>query len=216
MPGLRGTRQPFRPHLPELLGVLNLPNPVAAAAALAAAVLLGGLIGCWAYSSCAPARRRRYAGRAGNTSSDPAADTTEGYGWIVQAMAECDEEAKLRTDTMHFLIVPVTSTGMSLPGWSPSPITSVGAAVLLLNSKRRLDRSAQPSAGALSATADLRHFRSGERYHPQMEAGGRRDRPQDARHRLGHPQAGPRDFPTLPGRSHGDRSSTSARGRAIG
>jgi hypothetical protein len=106
----------------------NLPNPVAATAALAAAVLVGGLIvlGVQAMRSNAP--------RAGNASSDQAGDTTEGYGWIVQAMAECDEEAKLRTDTMHFLIVPMTSTGMSLPGWSPTPITTVGDAVLLLSS----------------------------------------------------------------------------------
>ncbi len=115
----------------------NLPNPVAAAAALAAAVLLGGLI-VLGVQLMRTGKTPTDAGRASNTSSDPAADTTEGYGWIVQAMAECDEEAKLRTDTMHFLIVPVTSTGMSLPGWSPSPITSVGAAVLLLNSSDTL------------------------------------------------------------------------------
>ena len=112
----------------------NLPNPVAAAAALAAAVLLGGLI----VLGVQLMRPGKAPSDAGNTSSDPAAGTTEGYGWIVQAMAECDEEAKLRTDTMHFLIVPVTSTGMSLPGWSPSPITTVGDAVLLLNSSDAL------------------------------------------------------------------------------
>src|SRR5262249_2341234 len=60
------------------------------------------------------------------------------YGWIVKAMAECEEEAKLKTDTMHFMIVPVTITGMSLPGWSPDPISSVGDAAVLLTSSDTL------------------------------------------------------------------------------
>ena len=37
-------------------------------------------------------------------------------------MAECEEEAKLKPDTLHFLIVPVAATGLTLPGWSPGPI----------------------------------------------------------------------------------------------
>jgi hypothetical protein len=48
--------------------------------------------------------------------------------------AECEEEAKLRTETLHFLIVPVTSTGRSLPGWSPNAIGTIGEAVALLHS----------------------------------------------------------------------------------
>jgi hypothetical protein len=117
--------------------VPNLPNPVVAATALAAVVLLGSLI-VLGVQLKRTGKGPTDAVHAGNTSSDPRPDTTEGYGWIVQAMAECDEEAKLRTDTMHFLIVPVTSTGMSLPGWSPSPISPVGDAVLLLNASDAL------------------------------------------------------------------------------
>ena len=64
----------------------------------------------------------------------PAADTAGDYGWIVKAMAECDEEAKLKQDTMHFLIVPVASTGLTLPGFSPSPISNVGNSAALLGS----------------------------------------------------------------------------------
>ena len=49
-------------------------------------------------------------------------------------MAECDEEAKLKPDTMHFLIVPVASTGLTLPGFSASPISNIGNSAALLSS----------------------------------------------------------------------------------
>jgi hypothetical protein len=58
----------------------------------------------------------------------------EDYGWIVQAMADCDVAAKQALDKMHFLIVPVITTGMTLPGWSPRPISSVGKSAALLTS----------------------------------------------------------------------------------
>ena len=35
---------------------------------------------------------------------------------------------------MRFLIVPVTATGISLPGWSPPVIGTIGDAVTLLHS----------------------------------------------------------------------------------
>src|SRR4029434_4935156 len=56
----------------------------------------------------------------------------------VTAMAECEEEAKLKLDTMHFLIVPLTPTGMSLPGWTPKPISAVGDSAVLLTSSDAL------------------------------------------------------------------------------
>jgi hypothetical protein len=56
------------------------------------------------------------------------------YGWIVQAMADCDVAAKQKLDQMHFLIVPVTTTGLALPGWSPRPIGNVGKSAALLTS----------------------------------------------------------------------------------
>jgi len=67
----------------------------------------------------------------------PGAPPREGasdYGWIVQAMADCDEEAKRTAETLSFLIVPVSKTDMSLPGWSPMPIGTMGSSVVLLNS----------------------------------------------------------------------------------
>src|SRR5262245_29043169 len=89
----------------------NQPNPVATIAALAAVALVGGVIalsvqvvrGMWA-----PQGPSQPAGAP--PASDTTTDTTAAYGWIVKAMAECEEEAKLIEDTLHFLIVPVTTT----------------------------------------------------------------------------------------------------------
>jgi hypothetical protein len=49
-------------------------------------------------------------------------------------MADCDVEAKHRLDTLHFLIIPVTTTALSLPGWSPNAIGTIGGAATLLHS----------------------------------------------------------------------------------
>ena len=117
----------------------NLPNPVATIAALLAVVFAGGLIGLGlqAFRGKAAPPSPPPADSTPST-SDPTTDAAADYGWIVKAMAECEEEAKLKLDTMHFLIVPVTPTGMSLPGWSPSPISSVGNSAALLTSSDAL------------------------------------------------------------------------------
>jgi len=49
-------------------------------------------------------------------------------------MAECEEEAKVKTEIMHFLIIPVTTTKTSMLGWSPDPISTVGRHAMLLTS----------------------------------------------------------------------------------
>jgi hypothetical protein len=114
-------------------GAANLPNPVATIAGLAAVILLGGLIvlGLQAFrSKGTPATPPRADG-------EPPPPQTAGdsdYGWIVKAMAECEEEAKIKLDTMNFLIVPVTPSGTPLPGWSPNPISAVGDSGVLLTS----------------------------------------------------------------------------------
>jgi hypothetical protein len=112
-------------------GNSNLPNPVATAAALSAVVLAGGVIvlGVYALRSNATAPTTQQVEGA-----PPAGDTAEDYGWIVKAMAECEEEAKHKQDTMHFLIVPVATTGLTVPGFSASPISNVGNSAVLLSS----------------------------------------------------------------------------------
>ena len=112
-------------------GTSNLPNPVATVAALSAVVLAGGVIALGVYAlrdkAAAPTTQQA-------EGAPPAGDTAGDYGWIVKAMAECEEEAKQKQDTMHFLVVPVTATGLTVPGFSASPISNVGNAAVLLSS----------------------------------------------------------------------------------
>jgi hypothetical protein len=113
----------------------NQPNPVATMAALLAVMVIGAVI-----ALCAQLFHYKDAGRTASEAADaspasaPSAGNTADYGWIVNAMAECGEEAKRKLDTLHFLIVPLTPTGLSLPGWSPSPIGDVGSSAKLLTS----------------------------------------------------------------------------------
>jgi hypothetical protein len=119
----------FAPSCPNC-HARNLPNPVAAIVALAAALLAAGLIalGWWALRGDAEP------GRPPAALAPAAADAKSDYGWLMTAMAECEAEAKVQTDTMRFLIVPVTATGISLPGWSPPVIGTLGDVVTLLHS----------------------------------------------------------------------------------
>src|SRR5437764_1208809 len=113
-------------------GAANLPNPVAIIAGLAGVLLFGAVValGVQAFRGKPPPTPA-----AGQDTPSPAASPSDtDYGWIVQAMAECEEEAKLKRETLHFLIVPVTPSGQSLPGWSPDPISNVGNSSLLLTS----------------------------------------------------------------------------------
>jgi hypothetical protein len=116
----------------------NLPNPVATIAALAAIVLAGGLVMLGAQAFRGRQAPPPPAAESAPSTPEPPAETTEDYGWIVQAMADCDEEAKQRVDTQHFLIVPVATTGTALPGWSPTPISAIGNSAVLLNSSDTL------------------------------------------------------------------------------
>jgi hypothetical protein len=116
----------------------NQPNPVATIAALGAVVvlgLIGGLtaIGVQAFRGKGTTQAVVRPDATSNSASTPA-DSAKDYGWIVKAMAECEEEAKQKADTLNFLIIPVIRTAVSLPGWVPNPISDVGASATLLNS----------------------------------------------------------------------------------
>lgn len=109
----------------------NQPNPVAAVAALSALLVVAGLIVLgWQVF--------RHDEAQPDASPEEAAASAPGatldYGWIVKAMAECDEEAKHKLDSVHFLIVPVIATGQALPGWTPGTMGNVGGAAALLHS----------------------------------------------------------------------------------
>ncbi len=113
----------------------NQPNPVATVSALLAVLLVGGVIALGAKAFHQNHERRAASeAPAAPPSPDPSADTSADYGWIVKAMAECEEEAKRKADALRFLILPVAPAGMSLPGWSPNPIADVGSSAKLLSS----------------------------------------------------------------------------------
>jgi hypothetical protein len=111
--------------------VPNLPNPGATIAALVAVLLLGALIatGIRAFRGSETQPRAGERADESASTSEPGAD----YGWIMTAMAECEAEAKQKLDALYFLIVPVTVTGVSLPGWSPAVISSIGDSGSLLS-----------------------------------------------------------------------------------
>ena len=113
----------------------NLPNPVAATAAVVAVLVAGGLVvlGWQSLRSDQAPDPQAQAGAAPGA-ANPGGEKTDDYGWIVQAMADCDVAAKHKLDTLHFLIIPVTSTAVSLPGWSPRAIGEIGGAASLLHS----------------------------------------------------------------------------------
>jgi hypothetical protein len=112
----------------------NQPNPVSVLTGLAVIVVfIAGavVLGLQAFNKAPPAEPQ--GDRAAST-PDRAKDGEDDYGWIVKAMAECDVAAKQTLDKMHFLIIPVTTTGMTLPGWAPKPIGNVGRSAALLTS----------------------------------------------------------------------------------
>jgi hypothetical protein len=111
----------------------NLPNPVAATIALSAVLFAGGLI-VLGWHALRSEESPQPEARAKGAAADPGGTGSEDYGWLVQAMADCDVEAKHRLDTLHFLIIPVTTTALSLPGWAPNAIGTIGGAATLLHS----------------------------------------------------------------------------------
>jgi hypothetical protein len=106
----------------------NWPNPVVTVAALAVVVLVGGAIALGAlffpWSKKAPQDAQQ---------PEPKGEAIEDYGWIVKAMAECDEVAKRTLDVLRFLILPLTTTGKVLPGWRPNIIGTVGDSIWLVS-----------------------------------------------------------------------------------
>jgi hypothetical protein len=113
-------------------GAANQPNPVTTVVALAVLVLLllGGALVSWflwkdADSPTEPGE---------SATAPPADETPEAFGWIAQAMADCEVMAKQNADTLYFLIVPVKPSATPLPGWRPVTIGNLGQSASLLAS----------------------------------------------------------------------------------
>jgi hypothetical protein len=81
---------------------------------------------------------RKDAPQSANTPGAPATTTTEpqgeAFGWLMQAMAECDAYAKQNENTLYFLIVPLTPSASPVPGWRPQTIGNLGSSAALLSS----------------------------------------------------------------------------------
>lgn len=112
-------------------GAPNQPNPVTTVAALVVLILLplAAVLGAkflWRGGSpAAPAQPES------STATEP---QPEAYGWIAQAMADCDVAAKQNEDVLYFLIVPVRLSAAPVPGWRPGTIGNLGSGAVLLAS----------------------------------------------------------------------------------
>jgi hypothetical protein len=96
-------------------------------AALALLVLLGGAsyFGAGAFLWAPQASPQ-------TSKAEPQEDA---YGWIVQAMADCDVYAKQYPDILYFLIVPLALTEKKVAGWNPVETGRIGGSATLISSR---------------------------------------------------------------------------------
>jgi hypothetical protein len=108
----------------------NQPNTVTVIGALALLALLGGgfYFGARAFlweRSTPPASPPQA------TTAEPSADN---YGWVVQAMADCDVYAKQYSEILYFLIIPLALSGHRVAGWDPTEMGRIGTSAVLISS----------------------------------------------------------------------------------
>lgn len=101
-----------------------------AAFALLSLLLLGGVLGSMLLWKGAAAPNEP----AESAAAPPADETPEAFGWIAQAMADCEVLAKRNADILYFLIVPVKPSGNPVSGWRPTTIGNLGQNAALLAS----------------------------------------------------------------------------------
>jgi hypothetical protein len=112
-------------------GAANQPNPVTMVVAFAVLALLMSAAGLGSWFL--------WKGTAGDvaepaSTGEPGAETPEAFGWIAQAMADCEVLAKQNADALYFLIVPVKPSGNQVAGWRPVTIGNLGQNAALLAS----------------------------------------------------------------------------------
>jgi hypothetical protein len=56
------------------------------------------------------------------------------FAWLTKAMDECDAEAAKAQDTIHFLVIPLTSRAEEDEGWRNKSLNDIGNAILLKQS----------------------------------------------------------------------------------
>ncbi|HEY7243757.1 MAG TPA: hypothetical protein VH678_07725 [Xanthobacteraceae bacterium] len=121
-------------------GASSQPNPVTVGIGLVGLVALCAALLIAVQIARHPQALPPVPEQAGEPGSSAAPDgkKADDYDWLIQAMAECDAEAKKKLDKIRFLIVPLAPGGTSLPGWSPQPIGDVGRAGKLVSSEDAL------------------------------------------------------------------------------
>lgn len=112
-------------------GASNQPNPVTTVAAL---LLLFLLLLAAVLGSMFLWKRGAPADPANPGSTPPGAEAPEAYGWIAQAMADCEVLAKQNANILYFLIVPTKHSASPAPGWRPVTIGNLGQVATLLAS----------------------------------------------------------------------------------
>jgi hypothetical protein len=117
-------------------GLPNQPNIVTTIAALALLVMLGGAV--YVGARAFPWERPPSTATNPPQTTTTAEPTKDDYGWLVQAMAECDVYAKQNADTLYFLIIPLARSGAFVVGWDPVAMGRIGPSVTLVSSSDAL------------------------------------------------------------------------------
>jgi hypothetical protein len=111
-------------------GLTNQPNAVTTGTALVLLAVFG--LGLFFFVAGPLLWERAAPRKDSETQTDTVAD--QNYGWLVQAMADCEVYAKQYPDTLYFLLMPLTPTGKRLLGWEPTPSGQIGRTAMLVSS----------------------------------------------------------------------------------
>ena len=118
------------PYLARACPYCGLPNQPNIVTTLAALVLVAVLAGAFYFGARAFLWAPQTPSQTATT--EPKEDA---YGWIVQAMADCDVYAKQYPDILYFLIVPLALTEKKVAGWNPVETGRIGASATLISSR---------------------------------------------------------------------------------
>ena len=163
----------FRPRVPGHAGPRNLSDPVVTrcdcrdGGAGRRVAVIGSLLFVRGRGEVPGHRDARQKAEAGDD-----------YGWIVQAMADCEEEAKRTTTSCHFLdCAGDAERDHVVAGWAPGRIGTMGNSIELLTSSDAAYRAAEPCVDRdLPQPVDIYRIGSGNQHRVyQMEGGSRGD-----------------------------------------
>ena len=76
------------------------------------------------------------------------------FTWLTKAMEECDAEAANAPETIHFLVIPLTSAAADDDGWRQKSLNDIGNAILL----RQSDMLDGLKAGSLRIATEQYEF----------------------------------------------------------